>query len=100
MTFISKSVSLILSLRLDIVMIPLVLRLTGKVTLKIPFLAKVTLYERDLWRYQANPIHKNIFDIHTKDPDTSPPEVVAYSTPAVSPRMLNQLSSRLSEMQD
>ncbi len=66
-------------------MISLIIRLSGKVTLMIPFLGRMTLYKNDLWRYQADPIHANIFDIHTKDPDKSPPELVAYSTSVVSP---------------
>ena len=68
---------------MDMVMIPLIIRLTGKVTLKIPFFGKKTLYKRDLWRYQASPVRSNIFNIHTKDPDETPPEITAYSTPVV-----------------
>ena len=75
----------ILRLRLDIVMIPLIIRLSGKVTLSIPFFGiKKTLYKKDLWRYQANPIHSNIFNTRTKEPDESPPEIMVYSTPVVS----------------
>ncbi|XP_033637723.1 uncharacterized protein LOC117298529 [Asterias rubens] len=72
-------------LKMDIVMIPLIIRLTGKVTLKILWFGTKTLFKKDLWRYQANAIHKNIFDVHTKDPDTSPPEVMDYSTPVEAP---------------
>ncbi|XP_033637389.1 uncharacterized protein LOC117298318 isoform X2 [Asterias rubens] len=73
-------------LRLDIVMIPLIIRLSGKVTLSIPFFGiKKTLYKKDLWRYQANPIHSNIFNTRTKEPDESPPEIMVYSTPVEDP---------------
>ena len=64
-------------------MIPLIIRLKGKVTLRIPFFGKKTLYKKELWRYQVDAINANIFDIHTKDPDESPPEIVAYFTPVV-----------------
>ncbi|XP_038062441.1 uncharacterized protein LOC119732930 [Patiria miniata] len=68
-------------LKMDIDMIPLIIRLRGLVTLKILFFGKIILFETDIWRYTSPAIHRNIFDIHTKDPDTSPPEIEAYSTP-------------------
>ncbi|XP_071798137.1 uncharacterized protein [Asterias amurensis] len=77
-------------IKMDIQMIPLIIRLKGKVTLKIPFLGKKTLYQTELWRYQVDAINANIFDTHTKDPDESPPEIVAYSTP------VNQLTEQTS----
>ncbi|XP_022103294.1 uncharacterized protein LOC110986022 [Acanthaster planci] len=69
-------------LKMDIEMIPLIIRLRAKVTLKIPFFGRKTLFSAELWRYQAPAIHGNIFDIHTKQPDKSPPEIEEYSTPA------------------
>ena len=61
-------------------MVPLTIVLKGKVTIKIPFFGKKTLFQRDLYRYQASKISSNIFYIQTKDPDPSPPEISDYST--------------------
>ena len=68
-------------------MIPLEIRLRALVTLKIKLIFKTfkkTLFKADLWRYQAPAINKNIFDVHTRQPDNSPPKIEEYSTPVVS----------------
>ncbi|XP_022102001.1 uncharacterized protein LOC110985344 [Acanthaster planci] len=67
-------------LKLDVEMIPLTIVLKGKVTIRIPFFGKKTLFQKDLYRYQASKISSNIFYIQTKDPDPSPPEISEYST--------------------
>ena len=73
-----------LRLKMDVHMIPLIIRLKGLVTVKILFFGRIVLFEKEIWRYEAKKIWGNIFDIHTKDPDKSPPEVKDYSTLKVS----------------
>ncbi|XP_038050876.1 uncharacterized protein LOC119724026 [Patiria miniata] len=68
-------------IKMDVEMIPLIIRLRALVTLKIPLLGKITLFKGDIWRYQVPTMRQNIFDIHTKEPDKSPPAIEKYSTP-------------------
>ncbi len=65
--------------RMDIQVIPLIIRLKIKVTTRFPF--KLTLYDKELFRWQANAMVGNVFNNHIKDHDDSPPVVMAYSTP-------------------
>ena len=67
---------------MDMEMVPLILRLYAKVTVKI-FWDTKTLYNDELWHYEAPAVFKNIFEVHTSKPDKSPPEFQAISTPAV-----------------
>ncbi|XP_022100338.1 uncharacterized protein LOC110984441 [Acanthaster planci] len=68
-------------LKMDIEMIPLRIRLRALVTLKIPFFGKTVLFKANLYRWEAPAVHQNIFDFHSQEPDTSPPEIEQYSTP-------------------
>ncbi len=75
---------LLLRVKMDIAMIPIIIRLTGRVKMLFPFVGWKVIFQQDLWRYQANTIHGNIFEYHNKKPDETPPEIMAYCTPVVS----------------
>ena len=63
------------SLKMDLVIVPLVLELRGLCTLEIPYVSgmKITLFKATIWRYQSPSIRKPIFFLSTKKEDTSPP---------------------------
>ncbi|KAI8485717.1 hypothetical protein Bbelb_365510, partial [Branchiostoma belcheri] len=66
---------------LDIELIPLQLKLKALVTLevKIPFIGtiKKTLFKKTLWKYSTPSIKNRILDLHTWEPDNTPPEMEA-----------------------
>ncbi len=53
-------------------------------TLKIPIIGRIVLLSIDIFKYSMSPIEGNIFDLHTKDPDPSPPQIKEFATPVVS----------------
>ncbi len=67
--------------------IPLSLTLFGKVDIYYLF-GSETVYETPIWHYQTTKIEKEIFNVHTNEPDESPPQFMESSTPAVSPTLL------------
>jgi hypothetical protein len=69
---------------MDLVIIPLSLKLMGLVTLEIdlgPFGSiEKTLFKTNIFEYRAASISTNIFNVHTKDEDKSPPTFSKYSS--------------------
>ncbi|XP_072033446.1 LOW QUALITY PROTEIN: uncharacterized protein [Amphiura filiformis] len=66
-------------IRMNAKIVPLTITLYGKVTLKLIFKTR-TLYKKKIWQYKTPAIEGEIFNIHTKDPDKSPPQFMESTT--------------------
>ncbi|XP_041378093.1 uncharacterized protein LOC121390363 [Gigantopelta aegis] len=66
-----------ITLKIDMELIPLQLKLSAKVTMDL-WLTEVTLYETDLWKFSTAMIRKNILNLGKKEEDKSPPQVLSY----------------------
>ncbi|XP_064643636.1 uncharacterized protein LOC135497734 [Lineus longissimus] len=69
--------------RMDIVLIPLILKLKALVTLEVNlwFISfRVVLFRALIWKYQAPSIRGNIFDTHGNENDDSGPIFEAHAT--------------------
>ncbi|XP_019614832.1 PREDICTED: uncharacterized protein LOC109462715, partial [Branchiostoma belcheri] len=70
-------------IRMDLELIPLRLELRAilKLTVKLLFIKiEKTLINKLLWHYTTPSITANIFDIHNKEPDNSPPTFNSFAT--------------------
>ncbi|XP_072048753.1 uncharacterized protein [Amphiura filiformis] len=67
-------------IRMDMKLIPIELYLYAKLTVDTFLFGKKTLLSVRLWQYSAPAEEENVFDIHTKDPDKSPPQFVEATT--------------------
>ncbi len=68
---------------MDMKLIPIELFLYAKLTVDTFLFGKKTLLDIQLWHYSAPAEESNVFDIHTKDPDKSPPQFVEPTTSQV-----------------
>ena len=69
---------------MDLHFIALKVKLKLKCTLWIPFIGYKEVLAKKLWQYNSPTTKKNIFNIHTKEPDKSPPEIKETTTSVVS----------------
>jgi hypothetical protein len=83
---------------MDLVLIPLIIRLLGLVTIEID-LAFVsftkTLYKAVIYSYQAPSIKKNIITISHKAKDDTKPMIGAAGEPSVSTRQSSYLAKNM-----
>ena len=72
-----------ISVRLDMEVIPLTLSMNAYLTFEEPiFGSKITMYNKNVWRYSARMTRSNIFDTHNRRPDESPPSFQDYTVKA------------------
>ena len=68
---------------MDLVLIPLTLSLYARVIFAPPLFPEEILVDELLWRYSVPPQEANIFDVHTGEPDESPPQFMDATTTVV-----------------
>ena len=64
-------------------LIPLTMTLYGKVKIDLGWFGSKTVFKKRIWHYQTPKIQKEIFNIHNKEPDESPPQFVEFTTSTV-----------------